>query len=164
MGRNKRSGIKMSLYDKLVSLGYHPEMVMADRNSLSITEEGKRYQLELSSRYPTVCFCIDDQIITTGIRCDKLVLVDSRSDAPSWIEIFVELKGTNVMHAVDQLRETIKNNIFSHPSNKIVLARIVASSYPSNKSNPGMEKAKIEFKNRYSCELRTLKSQQVDRV
>lgn len=156
--------IDASLFDKLVSLGYHPEKEKAYRASLSVSENGKKYRLELSSRCPTVCFCVDGNIIKTGARCDKLVLVDLCCVAPSWVEIFIELKGIDVSHAVDQLRQTIKAPLFSHPSNMKTLARIVAASYPSNKSNPEMEKAKVEFKTRYSCELRTLKSGQIDRL
>ena len=47
---------------------------------------------------------VDDCAITSGPRCDWLVLLD---DAISREEIYVELKGSDVYHAVEQLEATI---------------------------------------------------------
>lgn len=47
----------------------------------------------------------------------------------------------------------------------MIKARIVAASFPANKSNPVMEKAKKEFASLpYRCELRGLKNGQRDKV
>ena len=48
---------------------------------------------------------VDGCAITEGKRCDWLVLLD---DAISKEEIYVELKGSAVYHAVEQLRATIE--------------------------------------------------------
>jgi hypothetical protein len=48
---------------------------------------------------------VDDCAITEGLRCDWLVLLN---DAVSQEEIYVELKGSDVSHAVDQLKATIE--------------------------------------------------------
>jgi hypothetical protein len=37
-------------------------------------------------------------------------------------------------------------------------------SFPSNKSNPTMEKAKSEFRKNYNCDLRGMKSGQEDKL
>ena len=81
-----------------------------------------------------------------------------------WTEIFVELKGVDVYHAIGQLRQTLKEEKFKHPSNDDIRARIVAQSYPSNKSNPAMEKAKKEFRKNYNCDLRGMKSGQEEKL
>lgn len=57
-----------------------------------------------------------------------------------------------------------KKTIFKHPSNDDIRARIVAQSFPSNKSNPTMEKAKQEFRKDYNCDLRGMKSGQEDKL
>lgn len=49
---------------------------------------------------------VDDWAITQGPRCDWLVLLN---DATSREEIYVELKGSDVYRAVEQLRATIVN-------------------------------------------------------
>ena len=102
-----------------------------------------------------------------GQRCDKLVLVKrttNRINPEQWTEIFIELKGRDTNHAINQIRETLKNPIFKHPSNDIIRARIIAQSFPANKSNPTMEKAKQEFRKNYKCDLRGLKSGQEDKL
>jgi hypothetical protein len=58
----------------------------------------------------------------------------------------------------------LKKAIFKHPSNDDVRARIVAQSFPSNKSNPAMEKAKQEFRKDYNCDLRGMKTGQEDKL
>ena len=72
------------------------------------------------------------------------------------------MKGVDTIHAIDQLRKTLKKSIFKHPSNDVVRARIVAQSFPSNKSNPAMEKAK--FRKVYNCDLRGMKTGQEDKL
>lgn len=165
MAKKRIKAESPSLYDNLVSNGYAPELPLTDRNSLSLKEKGTKYHLELSSSLPTVAFCIDGQIIREGLRCDKLVLIDTRSESPNWVEVFVELKGVDILHAVEQLRETIRKPVFQHPSNKrVVFARIVGHSFPRNKSDNSLENAKKEFRSRYACDLRTLHPGQSDRI
>lgn len=65
---------------------------------------------------------------------------------------------------VSQIGWILKKSIFKHSSNDIVRARIVAQSFPSNKSNPTMEKAKSEFRKNYNCDLRGMKSDQEDKL
>lgn len=62
------------------------------------------------------------------------------------------------------MRQTLKKAIFKHSSNTDIRARIVAQSFPSNKSNPTMEKAKQEFRKDYNCDLRGMKSGQEDKL
>ena len=107
-------------------------------------------------------FQVDGYVVTTGKKCDKLVLVEKETD--DWAEIFVELKGVDVASAIDQLKASLENPIFKHVTNKELRARIVAQSFPSNKSNPIMEKAKIEFRKKYQCDLRGMKNGQKDSI
>lgn len=156
-----------STHERLAAEGFSPEQPLAVRSIISTIEKGKRYVLVTTGREESVIYAIDGNIVNDGPRCDKLVLVKrSASDTvpQQWTEVFVELKGVDAGHAIDQLRETLKKSIFKHPSNDVVRARIVAQSFPSNKSNPAMEKAKQEFRKVYNCDLRGMKTGQEDKL
>ena len=81
-----------------------------------------------------------------------------------WSEIFVELKGSDIDHAVAQLRATLRNPLFKHPSNDDIRARIVAQSFPAHKSDPTMENAKKEFRKNFQCDLRGMKTGQEEKL
>ncbi|WP_081960067.1 hypothetical protein [Porphyromonas sp. COT-052 OH4946] len=170
-------------YKVLKGQGYTPEQDLVSRKmrkKLVVTEKNQRYELDCSASTSIVLgscvFAIDGGVIpkeTSTPKCDKLILCALKIDGQqakgkleeeeSWLEIFVELKGHDVEHAIDQLEATLKNNLFVHDSNKLVLARIVATSIPSNRSNPKLEKAKIRFRKNYRCELKTIKSNNPER-
>lgn len=156
-----------STHDRLTSEGYVPEQVLQIRAKVSVSEHGKRYLLTTNGKKETVVYAVDGNIVKDGQRCDKLVLVKrSEKDVKpeQWTEAFVELKGVDTNHAIDQIRQTLKKTVFKHPSNDNIRARIVAQSFPSNKSNPTMEKAKQEFRKEYNCDLRGMKSGQEDKL
>lgn len=155
-------------YEMLTDKGYKPSQPLQYRKILTTAEQGRKYTLEISEEKTTALFDIDGYIITQGAKCDKLVLINENKvngKEEAWNEIFVELKGTDVTHAIEQIRATLKKAVFKHPANKVVKARIVAASFPSNKSNPIMEKAKKEFAaSPYYCELRGMKNGQKDKI
>ena len=131
-------------YSSLKTSHFMPEQELCARKILATSELGKRY------------------IISNGKRCDKLVLVEKAKD--DWAEIFVELKGVDVASGIEQLKACLDNPLFKHHTNKELRARIVAQSFPSNRSNPMMEKAKIEFRQKYHCDLRGMKNGQEDSI
>jgi hypothetical protein len=156
-----------STHERLTSEGYIPEQTLQFRAKISVSENGKRYLLTTGGKEESVVYAVDGNIVTDGQRCDKLVLVkrSAKDVTPEqWTESFVELKGVDTNHAIDQLRQTLKKAIFKHPSNDDVRARIIAQSFPSNKSNPAMEKAKQEFRKDYNCDLRGMKTGQEDKL
>lgn len=156
-----------STHERLTTEGYAPEQVLQIRAKVSVSENGKRYLLTTNGKEESVVYAVDGDIVKEGLKCDKLLLVKrSAKDAKpeQWTEAFVELKGVDTKHAIDQLRQTLKKAIFKHPSNDDIRARIVAQSFPSNKSNPTMEKAKQEFRKDYNCDLRGMKSGQEDKL
>ena len=157
----------ISTHDSLKAKGYAPEQALQVRSKISVSENAKRYLLATNSIEESVVYAVDGVIVKEGLRCDKLVLV-KRSDKDvtpeQWTEAFVELKGVDTSHAINQLRQTLKKSIFKHPTNINIRARIVAQSFPSNKSNPVMEKAKQEFRKDYNCDLRGMKTGQEDKL
>ena len=155
-----------STYSRLTGEGYSPQQDLKVRKIVSVSENGTKYKLATDDKYSAV-FQIDGYIIKKeeGRKCDKLILVRKDNTAKEdWTELFVELKGKDILRAIDQLRATLKNPIFRHQSNKDIRARIVANSYPSNKANSDMEKAKRDFRKDFNCDLRSVKNGQEDKL
>ena len=121
----------------------------------------KKSILQVSNSKESVVYKIDGYIITAGSKCDKMVLI---KDSSNWTQIFVELKGKDLHHAIEQLESTLQNKMLAHSANKEKRARIVAASFPSNRGDMTMEKVKIRFKKIYKCDLRGLKSGQPDKI
>ena len=148
------------LTDKLFR--FSPEQAFQQRKVVSTSENGKKYCLALNPPHKCVVYQVDGNIITTGERCDKLVLVEYDVVNTQWAEVFVELKGGDVAHAVDQLRCSIKNDLFSHPTVKKKHARIIAQNIPRNSGHSVVERARDEFRRTYGTELKCWSSGRMD--
>ena len=85
------------------------------------------------------------------MKCDKLILVDL--DNLALFELFVELKGGNIQHAIEQVEATLTNPLFKDPAVKERQARIIGRKIPSNTGNSITERAKKKFIARYNCRL-----------
>lgn len=129
---------------------------------MTVAEKGKRYVLNVHEGWASVVYQVDGYIVTTGNKCDKMVLVKKNED--DWVQIFVELKGKDINHAIQQLESSLQNSLFSHQNNKEKRARIVATAFPSSRGNMTMEKAKVHFLKAFSCDLRGMKSNQPDEL
>lgn len=151
------------IYEKLVRQGYAPHHTLTGRKDMSVKENRTEYRLQLDKRRPTASYQVDGKIITSGNKCDYLMLVCHDEPQNQWTEVFVELKGCDVEHAITQLEATIGADILKHKCVNRRLARIVALSFPSHKSNPALEKAKRRFR-AYSCDLKTIKTKQPDNI
>lgn len=81
-----------------------------------------------------------------------------------WIGHFVELKHSDVEHAIDQLEATIRHTVFKHPSLTRKYARIVATRFPANNGNTPFERARERFADKYRCNLKRLKPNQPDSI
>ena len=114
-------------------------------------EENKRKIIFLNpQRLPYERVDVDGCTINDGVRCDKLLLsADERE------ERYVELKGTDVMHAIDQLEETIKRlGEYTDNRHAYVISTNVAPAINTKRQ------AKIKyFKERYCAELKIQEKQ-----
>ena len=119
---------------------------LGERKIVSTSEKGKTYKITFTVIKPSAVYTIDGNIITDGDRCDKLVLIQSNIIQNKWIEVFVELKGTDVDHAVKQLKATIDKPIFKHNTIEKRWVRIVAQSFPRNTGNSTIERARDYFR------------------
>lgn len=156
--------MKESTYEHLISAGFEPQQPLQIRKTIVTQELGKKYILEVESQYPSTVFQIDGNIIKSGRKCDKMVLVNT-SDTPTkeWVQIFVELKGHDVIHGMEQLLASVSNPSFASPTNKVRKARLVATAFPSNRANPTVEKLKREF-SKLNVDYKSIKSGQKDRI
>ena len=87
---------------------------------------------------------IDGCFINEGIKCDFLLIL------PDDTELFVELKGCDVSHAINQLERTIEktsNNIFEQPK----ISFIVSTRCPL--ASAEIQNYKLRFKKKYKSEL-----------
>lgn len=95
---------------------------------------------------------VDGCTIKDGIKCDKLLLSDDEHE-----ERYVELKGTDVMHAIDQLETTIvRLGEFDGNRHSYVISTNVAPAYTTK-----IQKKQVYFKNKYKSEL-VVKGRQLD--
>lgn len=67
-----------------------------------------------------------------------------------------------VAHAVKQLDATLSYPLFAQNRAKWTKARIVANKIPANTGRSVVERAKVDFRRKYNCELICLKSGQPD--
>ncbi len=144
--RNHQTVTK-STHEVLQQAGFQPQQSLSKRGVLSTSEEGKTYQLDVAGKKDSVLYQVDGMIIKEGRKCDKLVLVHTGGEGVKehWTEIFVELKGTDVKHALEQLIASVKEPIFKHESNTERRARVVATGFPANNANPDVERLKKQL-------------------
>ena len=96
---------------------------------------------------------VDNCAITEGIRCDYLV-INEKTD-----EFFVELKGTDVRHACDQLAVSI-TKLSSNPTRKAKYSFVISSRVvPAIRTN--IQNLQRKFKDRFNCRL-IVKNQQCE--
>lgn len=87
---------------------------------------------------------VDGCTLKDGIKCDKLLL-----SADEHEERYVELKGTDVMHAIDQLEHTIVMlGEFDDNRHAYVICTNVAPAFTSQ-----IQKKQLLFKKQYKSEL-----------
>lgn len=151
---------------RLEQAGFAPYQLWRYRSSISVSENGKTYIVDAVSPSLSAVFQIDGDVVSSGQKCDKLLVVTEGSPSPcKGVAAFIELKGKDISHAIDQLEGTIKNQLFTpYPSGKDeVRARIVtAGCGPASSSKRKLEEARVRFKCQYHIELRVLKNNQPD--
>lgn len=151
-----------TLYDKLLCEHFDAVLPLRRRGRLSVSERRNVYVMELKPEMDSCAFQVDGYIIKdkTVNKCDYVVLAKSATDI--WSEVYVELKGSDVIHAIKQLKDTIMNPLFSSTTHFARKARVVtANRIPSNAGYSIIERAKVDFK-KIGCDFRPIKSKQPD--
>ena len=114
---------------------------------ISVSENKRTFKINNKSLFIINSVTVDDCYITSGLKCDFLFeIIDEELK-----EVFyVELKGSDISHAVQQLEATLKHCLSIH---KTVPRScfIVASRVP--KALTSTQKMKKEFKRKNSVML-----------
>lgn len=134
------------------------------RDKFSIREKGACYRLEKLGGCENVDYQVDGGLIpkvdTDNPKCDHLLLI--RVSETEWIHVFIELKGTDVKHGLEQLKATLRHSLFnSLAPNERRVARLVGRSMPSSKNNPEIDRLKQSI-TKLDCDIKIMKSNQVE--
>ena len=138
----------------------------ADTRSMpSCKEQGKSYvydQSELTNKQVVVCTHIDDGVVNGAeakkiSKCDYAFFVKNASVADSLEKaILVELKGSDVNHALEQLKGTLGikefKDVWTHGCP--VYGRVVCSRVPGIVYSDSVIKEKKEWQKRYNGSLK----------
>lgn len=147
-----------------LSNNYPPEKPLGIYREITAHEKGVCYRAHINPEREAALFQIDGVIITAGAKCDKLLLSVNPTNPDTWYGHFIELKGSDIRHAIEQLEATVTNKLFNNNSLAKKHARIVAKSFPSSKGNTDIENARQRFRKLYRCELKCLKSNNPETV
>lgn len=140
----------METYDKLSENGF-TAVDHGVRNQFVCCEKRSKYVLSLDPPMEGWRYQVDNYIITEGDKCDALILVKEGGDVA---EVFVELKGSDVSHAITQLEETLKHSLFKDNDFLSRWGRIAVYSYPKSQLlDREVDKKAGEFLKKYRCEL-----------
>lgn len=131
---------------------------MKIRKNVVVSEHKTAYRAVVHPERRAAVFRIDGGLITSGRRCDKLILSEYPGSADLWKCHFIELKGCRTCDAIVQLENTLQNRMFSDKSISERHARVVGTSFPSSKADPDFERARSRFAAEYGCMLKCVKS------
>lgn len=115
-----------------------------NQSNIKFEENKSKIVFKNSLREKIICIQVDGCVIKSGIRCDNMLI------RQSGIEYYIELKGCDVNHAIEQLEATINvlsKDVFSLPK----FAFIVATKYPA--IDVKIQRATKLFKKKYNVEL-----------
>lgn len=150
-----------NLYEILTNLGYTPTNPFNNRKNISLCEKGVSYVVCFSPSMECATYRIDGNIIK-DISIDKCDYVVISRYNNLYAETYVELKGGDLSHGIDQLKSTIRHYPFVETDHKVRRARLITDNrIPANTGNSIIERAKIDFK-KMGCQFKTLKCLQPD--
>lgn len=144
--------------DKEFLACFQAEKQIKKCSKITLKERSVVYSLAFFPPMDCVAYQVDGTIIKGADKdkCDKLIIATTNTN--ECVSVFVELKGSDVNHAVKQLDSTLSFPLFANNRTKWTKARIVSNKIPSNTGKSVVERAKVDFRKKYNCELLCLKS------
>ncbi len=109
---------------------------------ISISENRRIFKIKNSSAFYINEVVVDDCYMKIGERCDYLFEIFNNSTIEN--VFYVELKGSNITHAIEQLEATIAYCKNIHNSVNLKQCYIVGSKFPS--AGPSSQTLKKKFK------------------
>lgn len=122
------------------------------RENVTCVEKKKRYNLINHERFETVVYHVDGGLIKdeqNTVKCDYLYGIGD-PEKPS--TIFIELKGTDLKHAIKQIKNSVMLFAPSFPGHRIY-GRIVSGAVPNMQNDPAIQNLDKELRKRYNGKL-----------
>ncbi|VEP15317.1 conserved hypothetical protein [Hyella patelloides LEGE 07179] len=89
----------MKKFGDCETINKNPNIVISDPGSKN---NKSKFRLDNPKKLKIRVIQVDDCVITQGTRCDYLIIL------PNSLEIYIELKGKDVKHAIEQIEASIK--------------------------------------------------------
>lgn len=102
---------------------------------VAVSENGKSFVLDNKNLDQVAVVSVDGCAITEGVRCDYLYGLEVAG------EIFVELKGSDIRHAVNQISRSV--SLLSEQNHSRRVGVIVASRVPKMDTSTQLAMAKV---------------------
>ena len=122
-------------------------------DKIVVIKENKRvFRIKNSSDFNINTVTVDGCYITTGLKCDFLFEIINNEEIEK--VFYVELKGSDVAHGIQQLEATLRHCLSEHKS----FSRecyIVASRVPKSSTSSQNQKKEFRRKNRVSLFIDT---------
>lgn len=130
-------------------------------SKIVITDPGSgnnrsKFRLENPKKSKIKVILVDNCVIKQGMRCDYLVIVPGKNESSDGQEIYIELKGSDVKHAVEQLATTIQKLTNNISASKLCF--IASTKCPINSTQ--IQNIKKKFKQKYKAKL-TIKNGEI---
>jgi hypothetical protein len=129
----------------------NPNIVLSDPGSKN---KQSKFRLDNPRKTKIKVIQVDDCVIKQGIRCDYLIILSDEQ------EIYVELKGKDVEHAVKQIESSIQQLTEDLSAEKLCF--IASTRCPM--TSPQIQKLKKNFKRNYNAKLTIKNGKIIHRV
>lgn len=126
----------------------NPNIVVSDPSSRN---NRSKFRLHNPKRASVRVIQVDDCVIKEGIRCDYLLVL------PSEQEVYIELKGSDVKHAVEQIARSI-DLLACNCHSVIKLCFIASTRCPINSTE--IQNLKKKFRQKYNAQI-TIKNGEI---
>ncbi|WP_434036042.1 hypothetical protein [Formosa sp. 4Alg 33] len=115
-----------------------------NNNKLVVFEETRsRLVIENIDKVEAIKVTVDGCEITKGIRCDFMYIIKDT-------EIYIELKGQDIKHAIEQLEATIKK-LSSNPKTKKKKSFVICTRSPL--SSASIQNVRVKFRKNYNSDF-----------
>lgn len=120
------------------------ECTIRNNNKLIVFQENKsKLTIENKDEVEGCKIIVDGCEITEGLRCDFIYLIKD-------LELFIELKGQHLEHAIEQLKATI-NKLSQNPKTKKKKSFVICTRSPL--SSASIQNLQVRFRKHYNSEL-----------
>ncbi|HBK21592.1 MAG TPA: hypothetical protein DDZ60_03520 [Planktothrix sp. UBA10369] len=127
-----------------------PECENTSSNKLiPLAENKSKLVIENPNQFRVCVIEVDGCAIKEGLRCDYLVIPDQQ-DIKKVIEIYIELKGSKILHAIEQLEATMKK-LSDDPAKQEKVCIIISTRCPL--AGNDIQNFKKDFIKKYNAKL-----------